>query len=53
MRVQIKINTGFVSEGGRGSLWKSVDLSEETVHEFKLKKDSLAPDMELEDFIMV
>tara|TARA_A100001201_G_C4065463_1_gene194027 strand:+ start:691 stop:912 length:222 start_codon:yes stop_codon:yes gene_type:complete len=52
MRVQIKINTGFVSEGGRGSLWKSVDLSEETVHEFKLKRDSLAPDMELEDFII-
>ena len=52
MRVQIKINTGFVSEGGRGSLWKSVDLSEETVHEFKLKRDSLASDMELEDFII-
>ena len=52
MRVQIKINTGFVSEGGRGSLWKSVDLSEETVNEFKLKRDSLEPNMDLEDFII-
>ena len=52
MRVEIKINTGFVSEGGRGSLWKSVDLSEETVNEFKLKRDSLEPNMDLEDFII-
>lgn len=52
MRIQIKINTGFVSEGGRGSVWKSVDLSEETVHEFKLKRDSLEPDMSLEEFIV-
>jgi hypothetical protein len=52
MRVQIKINTGFVSEGGRGSVWESVKLSEEDVNEFKLKRDSLVPDMELEDFIV-
>ena len=52
MRIQIQINTGFVSEGGRGAIWKSVDLSEETVNEFKLKRDSLEPDMSLEEFIV-
>jgi|TARA_R100000084_G_scaffold46211_1_gene19005 hypothetical protein len=52
MRIQIQINTGFVSEGGRGAIWKSVDLSEETVNEFKLKRDSLEPNMDLEDFII-
>ncbi len=52
MKIQIRINTGFVSEGGRGSVWKSVNLSEETVNEFKLKRDSLEPDMGLEDFIV-
>ena len=52
MKVQIRINTGFVSEGGRGSVWKSVNLSEETVNEFKLKRDSLEPDMSLEEFIV-
>ena len=44
LKIQIRINTGFVSEGGRGSVWKSVNLSEETVNEFKLKRDSLEPD---------
>ena len=52
MKIQIRINTGFVSEGGRGSVWKSVNLSEETVNEFKLKRDSLEPDMGLEEFII-
>lgn len=52
MKIQIRINTGFVSEGGKGSVWKSVNLSEETVNEFKLKRDSLEPDMGLEDFIV-
>tara|TARA_Y100000361_G_C10926016_1_gene221400 strand:+ start:116 stop:343 length:228 start_codon:yes stop_codon:yes gene_type:complete len=52
LKIQIRINTGFVSEGGRGSVWKSVNLSEETVNEFKLKRDSLEPDMGLEDFIV-
>ena len=52
MKIQIRINTGFVSEGGRGSVWKSVNLSEETVNEFKLKRDSLEPDMSLEEFIV-
>ena len=52
MRVKIEINTGFVSDGGKGSVWESVDLSEETVNEFKLKRDSLEPDMDLENFIV-
>ena len=52
MKIQIRINTGFVSEGGKGSVWKSVNLSEETVNEFKLKRDSLEPDMDLENFIV-
>ena len=52
MKVQIKINTGFVSEGGKGSVWESVNLSENDVNEFKLKRDSLEPDMDLESFIV-
>ena len=52
MKIQIRINTGFVSEGGKGSVWKSINLSEETVNEFKLKRDSLEPDMDLENFIV-
>ena len=52
MKIQIRINTGFVSEGGKGSVWNSVNLSEETVNEFKLKRDSLEPDMSLEEFIV-
>ena len=52
MRIKIQIDTGFVSDGGKGSVWESVDLSEETVDEFKLKRDSLEPDMDLENFIV-
>ena len=52
MKIQIKINTGFVSEGGKGSVWESVNLSEKDVNEFKLKRDSLEPDMDLEKFIV-
>ena len=52
MKIKIQIDTGFVSEGGKGSVWESVDLSEETVNEFKLKRDSLEPDMDLENFIV-
>ena len=52
MKIQIKINTGFVSEGGNGSVWESVNLSEDEVNEFKLKRDSLEPDMDLEKFIV-
>ena len=50
MRIKIQIDTGFVSDGGKGSVWESVDLSEETVNEFKLKRDSLEPDMDSENF---
>ena len=52
MKIKIQIDTGFVSDGGKGSVWESVDLSEETVNEFKLKRDSLEPNMDLEDFII-
>ena len=52
MKIQIRINTGFVSEGGKGSVWESVNLSENDVNEFKLKRDSLEPDMDLESFIV-
>ena len=52
MKIQIRINTGFVSEGGKGSVWESVNLSENDVNEFKLKRDSLEPDMDLEKFIV-
>ena len=52
MKIQIRINTGFFSEGGKGSVWESVNLSEEDVNEFKLKRDSLEPDMDLESFIV-
>ena len=52
MKIKIQIDTGFVSEGGKGSVWESVNLSEEDVNEFKLKRDSLEPDMDLEKFIV-
>ena len=52
MKIQIKINTGFVSEGGKGSVWETVNLSEEDVNEFRLKRDSLDSDMDLEKFIV-
>ena len=52
MKIKIQIDTGFVSEGGKGSVWETVNLSEEDVNEFKLKRDSLEPDMDLEKFIV-
>lgn len=52
MKIKIQIDTGFVSEGGRGSVWESVHLTEEQVNEFKLKRDSLDIDCKLEDFIV-
>jgi len=52
MVIQIKINTGFVKDGGRGSVWKNIKLNDEQVNEFKLKRDSLDIDCELEDFIV-
>ena len=52
MKIQIRINTGFVSEGGRGSVWKTVNLNKEQVEEFDLKRRTLEPDMDLENFIV-
>ena len=52
MKIKIQIDTGFVSEGGKGSVWETVNLSEEDVNEFKLKRDSLEPDMDLANFII-
>ena len=51
MKVQIRINTGFVSEGGRGSVWKTVNLNKEQVEEFDLKRRTLNEEMSLEEFI--
>ena len=52
MKVQIRINTGFVSEGGKGSVWETVNLNKEQVEEFDLKRRTLEPDMDLENFIV-
>ena len=52
MKVQIRINTGFVSEGGRGSVWKTVNLSKEQVEEFDLKRRTLDEEKNLEEFIV-
>tara|TARA_B100000459_G_scaffold131464_1_gene85825 strand:+ start:98 stop:319 length:222 start_codon:yes stop_codon:yes gene_type:complete len=52
MKLKIQIDTGFVSEGGTGAKWNMINLSEETLDEFRLKRDSLEPDMDLENFII-
>ena len=52
MKLKIQIDTGFVSEGGTGAKWNMINLSEETLDEFRLKRDSLEPDMDLESFII-
>ena len=52
MKIKIQIDTGFVSEGGRGSVWKTVNLNKEQVEEFDLKRRTLEPDMDLENFIV-
>ena len=52
MKIQIRINTGFVSDGGKGSVWETVNLTEEQVEEFDLKRRTLEPDMDLENFIV-
>jgi len=51
MKVQIRINSGFVKDGGRGSVWKSVELSEEVIKEFDLKRKTFNEEMSLEEFI--
>ena len=52
MKVKIQIDTGFVSEGGSGAKWCMVNLSENDLDEFRLKRDTLEPDMDLENFIV-
>ena len=52
MKVQIRINTGFVKDGGKGSFWESVNLTEEQVNEFKNKQESLGVECGLEEFIV-
>jgi len=52
MKIKIQIDTGFVSEGGSGAKWKMVNLSEKDLDEFRLKRDTLEPDMDLENFIV-
>ena len=51
MKVQVRINTGFVKDGGRGSVWKTVKLNEEQVNEFDLKRRTINEEMSLEEFI--
>ena len=51
MKVQIRINSGFVKDGGRGSVWKSVELSKEVIEEFDLKRKTFNEEMSLEEFI--
>ena len=52
MKVQIRINTGFVSDGGKGSFWESVHLTDEQVKQFKNKQQSLQVECSLEEFIV-
>ena len=52
MKLKIQIDTGFVSEGGTGAKWNMINLSKETLDEFRLKRDTLEPDMDLENFII-
>ena len=52
MKIKIQIDTGFVSEGGKGSVWETVNLNKEQVEEFDLKRRTLEPDMDLENFIV-
>ena len=52
MKVQIRINTGFVKDGGRGSVWESVHLTDKQVKEFQMKQESLQVECGLEEFIV-
>ena len=52
MNIKIEINTGFVKDGGTGSKWKVIKINESDLEEFRLKRDSLEPDMDLENFII-
>ena len=52
MKIRFEINTGFVKDGGTGSKWKVIKINESDLEEFRLKRDSLEPDMDLENFII-
>ena len=52
MKLKFEINTGFVSDGGKGAFWVTLDLDENTIEEYKLKRDSIEPDERLEMFIV-
>tara|TARA_R100000008_G_scaffold86776_1_gene81533 strand:+ start:1865 stop:2086 length:222 start_codon:yes stop_codon:yes gene_type:complete len=52
VNIKIQIDTGFVKDGGTGSKWKVIKINESDLEEFRLKRDSLEPDMGLEDFII-
>ena len=52
MNIKIQIDTGFVKDGGTGSKWKVVKINESDLEEFRLKRDSLEPDMDLANFII-
>ncbi len=52
MKLKIQIDTGFVSEGGTGAKWNVINLSEETLDEFDLKRRTLEPEMDLAEFIV-
>ena len=52
MNIKIQIDTGFVEDGGTGSKWKVIKINESDLEEFRLKRDSLEPDMDLENFIV-
>ena len=52
MNIKIQIDTGFVEDGGTGSKWKVIKINESDLEEFRLKRDSLEPDMDLENFII-
>ena len=52
MKLKFEVNTGFVKDGGKGAFWVTLDLDENTIEEYKLKRDSIEPDERLEMFIV-
>ena len=52
MKLKFEINTGFVKDGGRGAFWVVMELDDEDVKQFEMKRDSLEPDERLEMFIV-
>ena len=52
MKLKFEINTGFVKDGGRGAFWVVMELDDEDVKQFEMKRDALEPDERLEMFIV-